>query len=144
MVLVLIANKFVILGKFCLSVHSDAQLHAGSLRYLSHGFFILCMTLNPSLCAHCTVRPNKLKCQSLDRRKVYCRVMQRDRWLMPPQKLETPQRVSAKFLFCFGHTHSMQKFLGQGLNLCHSSDNTGSLTERPVMGKLLTKILWMK
>ena len=24
--------------------------------------------------------------------------------------------------FIFGHTHSMQKFLGQGLNPCHSSD----------------------
>ena len=37
------------------------------------------------------------------------------------------------FLFP-GYTLSMQKFLGQGLNLCqssdlsHSSDNTGSLT----------------
>ena len=37
-------------------------------------------------------------------------------------------------LFCFGHAHSVQKFLGQGLNLCHgsilshSSDSTGSLT----------------
>ena len=36
--------------------------------------------------------------------------------------------------FDFGHTHGMQKFLGQGLNLhhssnqSHSSDNTGSLT----------------
>ena len=35
---------------------------------------------------------------------------------------------------CVCHTHSMRKFLGQGLNLCHSSnpssysDNIGSLT----------------
>ena len=28
----------------------------------------------------------------------------------------------------FGHTHSMQKFLGQGSNLSQNSDNTGSLT----------------
>ena len=26
-----------------------------------------------------------------------------------------------------GHAHSTQKFSGQGLNLCHSSENTGSL-----------------
>ena len=104
MVLVLIANKFVKLGKFCLSVHSDAQLHAGSLRYLSHGFFILCMTLNPSLCAQCTVRPNKLKCQSLDRRKVYCRVMRRDRWLMPPPKTpNSPKGFSKVFVLFWPH-----------------------------------------
>ena len=40
-------------------------------------------------------------------------------------------------LFCRGHTHGIHKFLGQGLNLCHSSnpshssDNAGSLTSRP-------------
>ena len=34
-------------------------------------------------------------------------------------------------LFVFGHTHSMQKLPGQGTNLCHSSDNAGSLTARP-------------
>ena len=36
--------------------------------------------------------------------------------------------------------HSMQKFLGQGLNLPHSSDNTGSLTRwatRELPGLLL-------
>ena len=38
------------------------------------------------------------------------------------------------FLFFFGHTHGMRKFLGQGWNLGHSSnssdssDNTRSLT----------------
>lgn len=31
------------------------------------------------------------------------------------------------FFFSFGPTGSMQKFLDQGLNLCHSSDNAGSL-----------------
>ena len=29
------------------------------------------------------------------------------------------------FFFFFGHTCSMWKFLGQGLNPCHSSDNIG-------------------
>ena len=31
-------------------------------------------------------------------------------------------------LFYFGCTHSIQKFLDQGSNPCHSSDNTGSFT----------------
>ena len=30
--------------------------------------------------------------------------------------------------FFFGRTRGMWNFLGQGLNLCHSSDSTGSLT----------------
>ena len=33
--------------------------------------------------------------------------------------------------YFFGHTHSMSKFLGQRWNLCHNSDNAGSLTSRP-------------
>ena len=44
--------------------------------------------------------------------------------------------VSREFcLMFFGHSHSMWKFLGQRLNLCHSSDpnysnlNTSSLTQ---------------
>ena len=32
------------------------------------------------------------------------------------------------FFFFFCHTHGMWKFQGQGLNLCHSNDNTRSLT----------------
>ena len=32
------------------------------------------------------------------------------------------------WIFALGHTHSMQKFPGQGSNLSHSSDNVGSLT----------------
>jgi len=34
---------------------------------------------------------------------------------------------SHSFLGFFGHTHGVQKFLGQGYNLCHSSDNVRSL-----------------
>ena len=37
-------------------------------------------------------------------------------------------------LFCFvffGYSHGMKKFLGQGLNLSHSSDNAESLSIRP-------------
>ena len=30
-------------------------------------------------------------------------------------------------LLCFGHTHGMREFLGQGSNSHHGSDNTGSL-----------------
>ena len=33
--------------------------------------------------------------------------------------------------FCFGHTHGMHKFLSQGSNQSHSSDNAESLTARP-------------
>ena len=36
------------------------------------------------------------------------------------------------FFFFFGCAHIMQKFSGQGLNPCHSSDNAGSLTARPL------------
>lgn len=32
------------------------------------------------------------------------------------------------FFFFFGHVHSMQRFLGQGSNVCHSRDNARSLT----------------
>ena len=37
------------------------------------------------------------------------------------------------FLFCFGHTYSMQKFPGQGsgIELSHSRDNAKSSTTRP-------------
>ena len=36
--------------------------------------------------------------------------------------------LSFFFFFFFAHTRGMQKFLGQESNLCHSSDNTRSLT----------------
>ena len=36
--------------------------------------------------------------------------------------------VGIRFFFFFGHTPGVQKFLGQGWNPCHSSDNAGSLT----------------
>ena len=36
------------------------------------------------------------------------------------------------FLGFFGHAHGMWKFPGQDSNPCHSSDNAGSLTLRPV------------
>ena len=40
------------------------------------------MLLNESLCARRTVRPNKLKCWSLEQRKVYCRPEQGE-WVTP-------------------------------------------------------------
>ena len=54
--------------------------------------------------------------------------------MLVPRPAGTPMSPRAwmcldfAFDFFFGHTHSMRKFLGQGLNLCHSSDHTGSLT----------------
>ena len=50
------------------------------LRPLSYKY----MLLNAGSCPRRTVRPNTLKCQSLEQRKVYCRAVQGDRWLMPP------------------------------------------------------------
>ena len=50
---------------------------------------------NTSSCAQCTVRPNTPKHLSLEQRKVCCRAMQGDSWLVPP-KLRTPQSGSAK------------------------------------------------
>ena len=35
------------------------------------------------------------------------------------------------FIYFFGHSHGMQKFLGQGSNPGHSSDNARSLTAQP-------------
>ena len=36
--------------------------------------------------------------------------------------------ISCTYTYIFGHALSMWKFLGQGLNTCHSSDNARSLT----------------
>ena len=36
-----------------------------------------------------------------------------------------------KIFFILGHTHGMQKFLSQGSNPSHSSDNAKSLNSRP-------------
>ena len=45
-----------------------------------------------------TVRPNKWKRRSLEQRKVYCRAMQGDWWLMPqsPELLEGLQKSTFK------------------------------------------------
>ena len=47
------------------------------------------------------------------------------------------------FFFFFGYPQGMRKFLGQGWNSCHSSDNAGSLTARlpPNSGWLYMEIL---
>ena len=43
------------------------------------------------------------------------------------RNLSWPSTTKNHFILClvlyfFGHTHGMRKFLGQGLNLCHSSN----------------------
>ena len=50
---------------------------------------------------------------------------------------------SLKKIFLGGHAWGMQKFLGQGMNPHHSSDNTMSLTARPPgnSSQILIKIL---
>ena len=53
------------------------------------------------------------------------------------------------FSFLFWPHHGMQKFLGQGLNSCHISDNSGSLThyatrELPEFSFLTLEILGVK
>ena len=50
---------------------------------------------NTSSCASCTVRPNKPKHWSWELRKVYCKAIQKDEWLLL-QKNQTPRRVSSK------------------------------------------------
>ena len=49
------------------------------------------LSVNPSWCAQCTVRPKKLKCRSLEQRKVYHEVLQGE----VAQALKS-RRVSAK------------------------------------------------
>ena len=43
---------------------------------------------------------------------------------------ETQLHLVFIFYFIFGCAHRMRKFLGQGMNLCHSSDNARSLTHQ--------------
>lgn len=55
------------------------------------------MLLNATLCALPTVKPNKWKHQGLEQRKVYCRAIQRDQWLIakPPN---SPKDFNQAFL----------------------------------------------
>ena len=46
-------------------------------------------TISTISCAQHTVSPNKQKCPSLEQRKVYCRAMQGERWLMPLKALSS-------------------------------------------------------
>ena len=66
-------------------------------------FFMLVLT-TPSLCSWCTVRPNKLKLQSLEQRKVYCRAKQGERRLVPrhsltPNSLKSFSKAFLKLIF---------------------------------------------
>ena len=45
------------------------------------------------------------------------------------------------FLRILGHTHGMWEYPGQGLNLCQSSDNIGSLTRWATREFLFFKII---
>ena len=42
--------------------------------------------------------------------------------MLPQNKAQYKTAIVVVVVFCFGHTHSMKKFPGQGLNLYHSSD----------------------
>ena len=46
-------------------------------------------SVNASSCVRCTVKPDELKHRSLEQRKVYCRAMQGERWLMPLKALSS-------------------------------------------------------
>ena len=80
------------------------------------------LLLNIRSCARRIVKPNKPKHRSLEQRKVYCRAMQGDRWLIP-EKPQTPQRVSAKrfyfilFFIFLKNFFLMWPFLKSLLNL---------------------------
>ena len=45
------------------------------------------------------------------------------------------------YVYIFGLAHGMWEFWGQGLNLCHSSDNAGSLTHWATRELLTSSIL---
>ena len=71
---------------FCLQfwqAHSSVLTILGSAR---PGTADRLANVSASSCARHTVRSNKPKHQSMEQRKVYCRAMQGDRWLMPPKK----------------------------------------------------------
>ena len=55
------------------------SIYISSLKLLSQ-----VLLRNASSQAQCTVRPNRLKCQSLEQRKIQCRAIQGDRQIMPP------------------------------------------------------------
>ena len=48
-------------------------------------------SVNASSCARRTVRPNKLKCQSREQRKVFCRAMQGDEVAQALRSLKLPE-----------------------------------------------------
>ena len=47
------------------------------------------------------------------------------------EKMPSKPILYYNFFFFFDHTYGMQNFPGQVSNLCHNSDNAGSLTTRP-------------
>ena len=65
------------------------------LRILDEG----CEIVNTSSCAGHTVRPNKLKCRSLEQRKVYCKAMQRDKVARALKSLQLPKGFWQSILF---------------------------------------------
>ena len=55
-------------------------------------------TISTISCAQHTVSPNKQKCPSLEQRKVYCRAMQEDGWLVPSKALSLPKNFGKVLL----------------------------------------------
>ena len=76
--------------------HVWGPLASVSVQILSCWILLLnIVLLNPSSCAWCTVRPNKLKCFSLEQRKVYCE----ENGAAYVQKAQTTQWFSGKSFY---------------------------------------------
>ena len=61
---------------------------------------------------------------------IFCLMNKQRLWNLMLWKQTIMKSFLFFFSFSFGCTRGMQKFLGQGSNLSHSSDNTESLTAR--------------
>ena len=88
--------------------HVWAPLASVSVQILSCWIVLLnIVLLNPSSCAWCTVRPNKLKCFSLEQRKAYCE----ENGTAYVQKAETTQWFSGKSFY----RQILEEGLGRGV-----------------------------
>ena len=74
------------------------------MEQISLGQGIVLKIVNASSCAGCTVRPNKLKHQSLEQRKVYCKTLQGYKVAHALKSLELPEEFQQSIFF-FKHLY---------------------------------------
>ena len=85
------------------------------MSFIKFGKFSGNISDSTSPCAQLTVKPNKLKCQSLEQKKVYCQAMQGDGRFVPSKYPSLPQRkLQSIFLFLsfYGCTCAIWTFPG--------------------------------